>query len=130
MSVGWRIPRRDGALAQRLARIRYNAVHVCRYDVSKTFALGTSTEWPIEIEKLRFWFGVVDVAFVASQSPAEREALPRTVVDRDYTPCVLRCRTLNFDEHHHRAVAALEGAFDRVLQTLFRHVARFQSVGD
>ena len=50
MLVGRRVPRRNGAVAQRLVRVGHDQIHVDADDVAKAFALGTRPQRTVEAD--------------------------------------------------------------------------------
>ena len=79
--VGRRVPRRDGPLAERFARIGNDQLHVEPDDVSESFALGAGAQRTVEAVQPRLGRGILDAAILAGQLRAEPDPPPRLAVD-------------------------------------------------
>ena len=129
MCVGGRVPRCDGAFADREFGIGNDSLDVDIDHVAKALALWTGTERAIETKQTRFGLRIVDAAFFAAQDRAKRAAMPGAAVDVDCGRWTIFDKR-SFGEDDCAAVAREEGRFQRISQPTFCRRIDSQTIDD
>jgi hypothetical protein len=126
VGVSGGVPRRDGAVADRLGRIGDDQIHVDIDDVPESFTLRTCAPRTVVVEQPRLGFQVVASTCLAAQSAAEPPAIPRPAVHRHRRLVLGHGR----QQHPARALPLGKSDLQRVSQTIRCDAARGQPVGN
>src|SRR5947209_8684152 len=116
MAIGGRIPRRDCAFANRLARIRHDPVYVEFGDVAKTFARRTSPQRAVEAQPPGLRIGELAPAIRAFESVREIDSPPMPIINRQSA----FAGVCNFNQPDQSPVALSKGRFQGIAQSLRR----------